>query len=171
MRGWLLALAIAGASVTSAMAQDFDWRVYVNPRFGYAVDLPLGFLQPRPAPENGDGLTFVSRDGGALVAVWGGNNALGWTLDQYFQSALARPDIGKVTYQRKAGDWYVLSGYRTAPGGEGTYEAIFYERVEMAVDGGAISGVLVLNAPSLKEMMSPVIDRISKSLTPPARGG
>ena len=171
MRSRLLALAFAVTSVTSAFAQDLGWRTYVNPRFGYAVDVPMRFLQAQPAPENGDGLSFASQNGAALVSVWGGNNALGWSLDQYFQSALARPDIGTVTYQRKTADWYVLSGYRIAEGGAAAYEAIFYERVEMSADRSAISGVLIVNAPSLKETMAPIIDRISKTLTAPAHGG
>ncbi len=154
-----------------ALADALGWQTYVNPRFGYSVDIPMAYLQQQTPSQNGDGQSFASAAGDAYVAVWGSNNALGWSLDQYYQAALARADVGTVTYKRKAAGWYVLSGYRTVDGATGMYEAIFYERLTIAADGSAISGVVILNAPSIKDKMEPVITRISRSLTPPGQGG
>jgi hypothetical protein len=133
----VLTLVLAAGAVE---AQDFDWRPYVNERFGYSIDIPAGFLYPLPPPENGDGLAFESADGQVSVAVFGSNNALAWSFDDYLQAALAREDLGRVTYQRKTEGWYVLSGYRPAPTSNWTGEVIFYERVAIDRSGGAISG-------------------------------
>jgi hypothetical protein len=157
------------ASAFAAGAQGLDWRPYVNQRFGYSVDIPTGFLWPLPPPPNGDGLAFESADGQVSVSVWGSNNALEWSFDDYFRAALAREDLGRVTYQRKTEGWYVLSGYRPAPTPNWTGEVIFYERVAIDSGGNAISGLLVLFPPALKDFMDPIVTRLSRSLMPPAR--
>jgi hypothetical protein len=56
---------------TSAMAAD--WSSYANARFGAIIDIPPGFVNDVPEPENGDGLTFHSADGTAELLVWGNN--------------------------------------------------------------------------------------------------
>jgi hypothetical protein len=56
---------------TAAHAKE--WAVYSNPRFGETIDIPPGFVNDVPAPENGDGLSFHSADGKAELLVWGGN--------------------------------------------------------------------------------------------------
>ena len=101
------------------------------------------------------------------AAVWGANNALAWTLDDYYDAAFARSDLGRVTYKRKTDKWYVLSGFRTVDGGNGPLELIFYDRVAMSADGSAISGLTMLFLPSLKEFMDPIVTRMSRSLKPP----
>jgi hypothetical protein len=165
--GFFLFLA-ASTFAFAAEAQDLDWRPYVNARFGYSVDIPAGFLYPLPPPENGDGLAFESADGQVSVSVFGSNNALGWSFDDYFRAALAREDLGRVTYQRKTEGWYVLSGYRPAPTSNWSGEVIFYERVAINAGGSAISGLLILFPPALKDFMDPIVTRLSRSLTPPA---
>ena len=168
MRRCLMFLVVLVSSASGAGAQDLDWRPYVNERFGYSVDIPAGFLNPLPPPENGDGLAFESADGQVSVSVFGSNNALAWSFDEYFQAALLREDLGRVTYQRKAEGWYVLSGYRPAPTANWTGEVIFYERVAIDSRGSAISGLLILFPPALKDFMDPIVTRLSRSLTPPA---
>jgi hypothetical protein len=150
-----------------AYAQDLDWRPYVNERFGYSIDIPAGFLYPLPPPENGDGLAFESADGQVSVSVFGSNNALQWSFDDYFRAALARGDLGRVTYQRKTENWFVLSGFRPAPTASWSGEVIFYERVAIDQSGTAISGLLILFPPAMKEFMDPIVTRLSRSLTPP----
>jgi hypothetical protein len=164
--GFFLSLAVSAVAI-EAGAQGLDWRPYVNERFGYSVDIPAGLLYPLPPPENGDGLAFESADGQVSVSVFGSNNALEWSVDDYFRAALAREDLGRVTYQRKTEGWYVLSGYRPAPTPNWTGEVIFYERVAIDGGGSAISGLSILFPPSLKDFMDPIVTRMSRSLTPP----
>jgi hypothetical protein len=169
MRRWLMLVAVlVGSASAIDAAEELDWRPYVNQRFGYSIDIPTGLLWPLPPPENGDGLAFESADGQVSVSVFGSNNALEWRFDDYFQAALAREDLGRVTYQRKTEGWYVLSGYRPAPTSNWTGEVIFYERVAINSGGSAVSGLLILFPPAMKEFMDPIVTRLSRSLTPPA---
>lgn len=50
-----------------------EWTTYSNPRFGANIDIPPGFVNDVPEPENGDGLVFHSADKQAELLVWGGN--------------------------------------------------------------------------------------------------
>ena len=161
-----IAIAVGVAALPSG-ATERGWQPYHNARFGYSVDVPTAYLFAQPAPDNGDGLSFASGDARVFLTAWGANNALAWSLDGFYEAALARNDLGVITYQRKADTWYVLSGYRTIDGSAGPYEAIFYERLRMAASGGAISGISLVFAPSLKDEMDPIVTRISRSLTPP----
>lgn len=57
----------------SSSAMAADWSSYANARFGAIIDIPPGFVNDVPEPENGDGLTFHSADGAAELLVWGNN--------------------------------------------------------------------------------------------------
>lgn len=167
----LLVCLLGIVSAASARAEDLAWQPYVNERFGFSIDIPTAFLRPLPPAVNGDGLAFESHDGQVSVSVFGSNNALQGTLDDYLQAALARPDLGRVTYQRKTDKWFVLSGYRPAPTAQWTGEVIFYERVAIDPANSAISGLIILFPPGLKDRMDPIVTRLSRSLTPPASAG
>ncbi|MCB1548982.1 MAG: hypothetical protein KDJ41_14280, partial [Hyphomicrobiaceae bacterium] len=64
-----LVIAATLAAAVPALAEDLGWQTYANPRFGYSVDVPVGYLLPQPGPDNGDGQTFASADGRAYLAV------------------------------------------------------------------------------------------------------
>ena len=55
-----------------AMAAEASWRTYLNPRFGVAVDYPPIFTRKDPPPANGDGQTFRTQRGEAVLKVFGG---------------------------------------------------------------------------------------------------
>src|ERR1700722_305003 len=63
----LLAALLVCAGVAVA-AQP--WKRYGNDRFGVTADVPADW-HAQPPPENGDGLTFLSPDGKASLAVYG----------------------------------------------------------------------------------------------------
>ncbi len=64
----VIALFLMSSSAIAA-----DWGSYANARFGATIDIPPGFVNDVPEPENGDGLTFHSVDGKAELFVWGNN--------------------------------------------------------------------------------------------------
>jgi hypothetical protein len=169
MRNFLSLLLLLTVSLTGqkTSAQDLGWQPYVNARFGFSIDIPTEFLRPLPPPPNGDGLGFENADRTVHVAVFGAMNALEYTFDQYYQAALAAPDLGRVTYERKTDSWYVLSGYRNVDTSDGAREMIFYTRIAIDDAGTAISGLNMLFPPSLKEFMDPIVTRMSRSLDPP----
>ena len=76
-----------------------EWTVYSNPRFGVSIDVPPGFVNDVPEPENGDGLTFHSGDGKADLLVWGNNLVDGDFLDDGMSRLRGEKDEGwNVSY-------------------------------------------------------------------------
>jgi hypothetical protein len=99
----------------SSSAMAADWGSYANARFGATIDIPPGFVNNVPEPENGDGLTFHSVDGKAELLVWGNN-----LVDADFNQDVAvrlksdMADGWTISYAAGvAGDgWQVYSGTR-----------------------------------------------------------
>ena len=50
---------------------------YSNGRFGYSIDYPKDLLIPQGESDNEDGQEFTSKDGKAVLLVWGHLNVLG----------------------------------------------------------------------------------------------
>ena len=150
------ATAIVMTSAVAALADPFS---YTNARFGTTVTFPGEvFSEQMPAPENGDGATWLAKDGGS-IAVWGMNNALEQTPKGLIDEAKARSDPGyEVTYSTSGTNWAVLSG--TEDGW------IFYERFEFGADD-VIHGLLIKYQPGAKAIYDPLIGPIAASLGGP----
>jgi hypothetical protein len=99
----------------SSPALAADWSNYANARFGATIDIPPGFVNDVPEPENGDGLTFHSADGKAELLVWG-NNLVDADFNQDVAGRLKgdMDDGWNISYAAGvAGDgWQVYSGTR-----------------------------------------------------------
>src|SRR5262245_14304748 len=65
----LCVLALMTAPLVTLAAAS-DWTTYVNDRFGATADVPAGY-KAGEAPENNDGLRFISPEGDATIAIWG----------------------------------------------------------------------------------------------------
>lgn len=117
--GPMLALAVL---VTGSPGVAADWQHYVNARFGTSADVPAGFVRASP-PDNGDGQTFTSSDGGS-VTIFGGLNPMGSSLAEYrrFLTGVLEEDGWTLSYLPEGRTWFVLSGRRD---GE-----LLYRRVE-----------------------------------------
>jgi len=89
-----------------------EWTVYSNPRFGASIDIPPGFVNDVPEPENGDGLTFHSVDGQAALLVWGNNLVDGDFAEDGKSRLQGEIEEGwDVSYQKESGnEWNVFSG-------------------------------------------------------------
>lgn len=72
--------------LTTALAATTYHR-YTNARFGFSVLVP-DFLTADPPPENGDGLSWRSKDDRIQMTAWGMNNALDATLGTAYQEWL-----------------------------------------------------------------------------------
>jgi hypothetical protein len=75
---WIIVLMGCGTS----LAASTGWLTYVNPRFGVAVDYPVAFSRRDPPPANGDGQTFRTPGGDAVLVVFGSYNINGETPAQ-----------------------------------------------------------------------------------------
>ena len=92
-----------------------EWTTYSNPRFGASIDVPPGFVNDVPEPENGDGLTFHSADGKAELLVWG-NNLVDADFNQDVAARLKSDmeDGWNISYVAgvNGSGWQVYSGTR-----------------------------------------------------------
>lgn len=97
-----------GWSVPVELGAD-GWLAYRNARFGFLLPVPPGMKALRP-PDNGGGQAFETLDGKVRLAGWASFNVDGLgDVDRRWAEELAE---GKrsITYKRKTGSWYVVSG-------------------------------------------------------------
>lgn len=87
-----------------------EWTVFLHPRFGYELPIPPS-VRSMGIPEDAEEAIFQSADGNFRMSAWGG------FIREHPGSALAGQwDIAKrkgnrqITYQRRGGSWFVVSG-------------------------------------------------------------
>jgi len=155
------AALLLGLVATAALAAE--WTTYENARFGYVVDIPPGFVEDGPPPENGDGQLFRSADGTQLLRVYGGN-----IIDEDFQTAVrgamqAARDAGwSLSYERATPRWTSYSGTRQG--------MILYAR-GIALCGGEQYASFEIEYPDDDlDAMHRVIDRLVASLKASGNG-
>ena len=155
MHGALLALALL---ISPAAA---GWGHYENARFGFAIDVPPHFLAQGES-DNGDGNRFTTPTaelrafagyifkGEQTLETEAGFAADAWTEDGYTLTS-------QVTTPRFA----VLSGKKGA--------RIVYERLVAICGGEAFMGYSLEYSVAEIKAFAPIIDRLTASLTPPAK--
>jgi hypothetical protein len=150
----VLALFLLSASAIAA-----DWSSYANARFGATIDIPPGFMNDVPEPENGDGLTFHSADGKAELLVWG-NNLVDADFNQDVAARLKSDmeDGWNISYVAgvNGSGWQVYSGTR-----EG--RLLYAKSISSCKDTQALH--FRLEYPEAQENdFDPVVERLAKSL-------
>ncbi|MEO9337868.1 hypothetical protein ABFT80_10540 [Mesorhizobium sp. SB112] len=150
----LLSAILLTFAVNSAIAEQ---KTYKNPRFGTSVTFPADiFIRSMEPPANGDGMSWSSKDG-AVLSVFGSNNALDDTPAGYAKRIEDEPGK-RITYKRIAEDWLVISGVEK--------EQFFYMRYQFGADG-VIHG-LVMRYPSWRHSTyDPLVSKIAASLDGP----
>lgn len=147
-----LLLAMTGL----ASAAD-GWGRYVNPRYGYAIGVPPGFSPVREA-DNGDGGVSRSKQGGAVLMVWGASllvQSFAADVDDRIESLSA--DGWDITYRSIKGKAASWSATRD--------ERIIYARGQKGCEGEAAYFQVEYDA-ALKEDFDPVIKKLVKSFVP-----
>ena len=114
-----------------------NWASYRNARFGFTVKYPADIFVFEPAQSDEGVKRFRSRDGRAVLRIFGVLNLDGRTLTQY-RAALIQERYAKATldYAPQRTAWFVLSGFS---GGD-----IFYERVTFACDKRSFHGWMLV---------------------------
>ena len=156
MRGTRIAFVL-WLFTTAAIAAD--WTSYANARFGVIIDVPPGFVNDVPEPDNGDGLTFHSADGKAVLLVWGNN-----LVDEDFtQDAAGRlksdtDDGWVISYAAGVnGDgWQVYSGTR-----EGR---LLYAKSISSCKNTQALHFHIEYPEAQKKAYDPVVERLAKSI-------
>ena len=149
MRVWLAVMLMLLAGSAAAA----DWGHYVNPRFGYAIDLPPGFVGQGEST-NGDGQLFKTPT--ALLAVYGMN-----MVDVDFETEVrqdqedAQHDGWNITYQMSTPSAASYSGIK---GGR-----VLYARM-IVLCGETLAGFAVEYSRADIPAFDPVIARLLRSL-------
>lgn len=94
--------------VTAASAQQPDYQIYSNTRFGYTVEYPAQLLTPQGEADNGDGQAFRSSDGKCEMLTYAGYNVLNETLKSVYRKELS--GHSRVTYRLLRPTFFVVSG-------------------------------------------------------------
>lgn len=159
MRAFLLAVVLL---LISGPAQAQDWGRYENARFGYAIDVPTGFVGEGES-QSGDGQVFRSETGTASLHVWGGH-----ILDGSFEAAMqaaidyAGEDGWRLGEQAVTPSWAGYSGTRNG--------LMLHARV-IALCGGSQFAAFALEYPERElRSMDAVADRLTASLAATGTG-
>jgi len=149
-----LSLALALLALPAIAA---EWTRHGNPRFGYELAIPPGFVPDGPPPTNGDGLVFVTTDGTQLLRLYGGN-----IVEDDFESAVGRAmdaatDAGwDLSYKRVTPRWTSYSGTRA--------DMVLYAR-GIALCGGTQFASFEIEYPRADlDAMHDVVERLVASL-------
>lgn len=136
-----------------------EWSHYTNARFGYAIDVPPGFVAQGEA-DNGDGQVF--RTPTATLTVFGGNvTAADFESEVVERQRYAEQDKWAITYQVSTPQKASWSGKRGA--------RILYARM-IALCGGTQFGSFALEYSSIdRKGFDAVVERLVASLQ--ATGG
>ena len=162
LRFVIITLAMA---FTASVAMADEWRRFIDPEFGYSIDLPDdGFDVEADTTKNG--LTLYERDGRAQIDVYAFKNEEGLSLEQV-RDALSDADrIKEITYSRSGASWFVISGYYRRLEDEAT-DLIFYAKFMFSADRRSLSAFEASYPIGDKERFDPIIETIEDSLTRP----
>lgn len=148
-----VAFAVLVGLAAPAFATD---HTYVNARFGTALTFPDDiFVEPQPPSENGDGMSWESKDD-AWLGVWGQYNAL--EQDEKGLLDFLADDYEQITYSRTGRGFVVISGFDSG--------RVFYQRTNFGADG-ILHTMLMRYPKALKTKYDPLVGPIASSLKGP----
>lgn len=101
-------IAVITGQPANVSSQSDNYKTYANARFKYSVSYPANLLKPQGESANGDGQSFLAKDGSAEMRVYGGYNTLNETLRGKF-AELTRKWGSGVTYKAIHQEWFVVS--------------------------------------------------------------
>ena len=155
MRTLLVLGLLTAACCHGAQAQEL--RRYVEPRFGTAADVPVGWRTQPLSSAAGSGSQFVSPDGGTWIAVYGMRAEAG-------RADRGVPDSGfaneNVTYRADGAQWFVRSGVKQR-------DRIFYRKAVFSC-GGRVAHLLAFEYPAAEKREH---DRLVTLVARSLRGG
>ena len=132
---------------------------YRNERFGFQVAYPAAVFEPGEAPEGGQGMRFMSRDGAAQLLVSAGRNDTGETLKSYRRFVLSKSYAdARVEYAPVRDSWFVLSGTNG--------DTIFYERITFRCGGKVIYGWQMTYPAAERQIYDPIVEAVHRSYRP-----
>lgn len=157
MQHWPMRLVLAGFLLLAAapvLAQD-GWEYYENARFGYAVEIPPGYVGEGES-DNGDGQIFTSADGTQTLRVHGENLPDGdFEAEVGNAMDLAREAGWDLSYERTTPSWASFSGTNNG--------MILYARAIDLCDGDALASFELYYPERDLDDMHEVVERLVAS--------
>lgn len=149
--------AAAEADVRIEVPRARDWERYRNPRWGYALDVPVDLFASDVVLPDGRGETMSSADRRSRLAIFALPNPAGKTLARVAADYLREAGDPVVTYRRRTRNGHlVVSGNRGAD--------VFYLRV--AEGRGGVHGLELSYPAAVERPFDPIVTRISRSFRP-----
>ena len=140
-------------------AEQHDWTVYRNHRYGFAIEYPADVFEQERATEADDGQSFVSREGDARLLVGTISNVNKFGLAAYRDHLANEFYAGFVTTYRPLGPRsFALLGE--------SKDKSFYERVVFSCDERLISSFALLYPSDQGNLFYPLLEVIEKSYQP-----
>ena len=159
---WRILCAVALFPAQS-LAAGPDWQTYENHEHGFTVDYPMGLFNRMSSAEGGDGTTFTNTSGDVSLSLYGFNNGDELPMRTVRDIIVENYADRDITYERLRKGWFVLSGYETING----VPSIFYHRLAKNRDGNRYSVMEFTYPVGDREMIDPLLKRMSRSLTSP----
>ena len=153
MRILIVLLALIALPVS---ARELGWGRYDNARFGYAIDIPPGFVGDGES-DNGDGQSFYDATGAKGLLVWGGNlmGDFEGEVASAIEYAQAENDWN-ITYEATTPRWASFSGLKGF--------RILYQRMILLCDGSSYAAFRAEYSVTDSAEMEPVIDKLVQTL-------
>lgn len=147
----------AGRSDRIEAPRARDWQRYRNPRWGYALDVPIDLFATEVVLPDGRGETMLSADRRSRLAVFALPNPTGKSLARVAADYLREAGDPVVTYRRQTRNGHmVISGNRGSD--------VFYLRV--AEGRGGVHGLDLAYPTAVERAFDPIVTRISRSFRP-----
>jgi curved DNA-binding protein CbpA len=137
-------------------ARPTTWVVYRNALLGFALKYPADvFILGRNQTDNNDRL-LTSKDGRALLRIFGVPNGIATTLTQYRRSLIAQRYVDATfDYTPQRDNWFILSGR--------VGEEMFYERVTLSCDSRSIHGWLLVYPIAERSFFDAIAEEIHRT--------
>jgi hypothetical protein len=164
-----MVLLLPGAVMAQGDAGQVAWTSYIDPTYGFSVELPLGLFEPLEEVSDDPGMTLVEPGGSGQLSIYGGA-AQGLTLDEFAQRLSSGEQVRTITYRAGGQSWFVLSGDYT-PDSPSDEALIFYTKVLLSPDGNSFSAFELSYPKDDKARYDAIVERIEDSMTRPGAAG
>ncbi len=135
---------------------EVSYGTYFNGRYGFAVAVPLNYLQPQSRVLDGNGQVFASPD--IEMRVFGSTLLLEYDLTEAYEVLSQDAPDRQVTYKVQRDGWFVVSGFA----GEAA-NTVFYTKVMEHPESGAYLSLTLRYARDLKPIFDPITEEVVRS--------
>ncbi len=154
-----LVAAALGLVLAAGEARAEPWTRYQDPQSGTSVEVPAARFRALPMGRQVAGTVFASRDGRAVLSVYGNYLLSVGSFPDYTRRLVDRVRRGgtRVTYTAGGRGWFVYSGYKGP--------RIVYEKVILSCRRPLVAHHMVIDyVTSARRIYDPITARLSQSL-------